>query len=152
MSLQRIFSLFVAIIGTVGFLGSLTLDMTAPHNIGPGFTPLVFSLGLLVCAVPMFILDKSDKKFDVRACLLKGEPGKALGFFLFNVVLLILMYLFGTLVAMVVFCILAAVVLKRQTLLKLIVFSIAWVGILYFTFAVLLKVPFERGLVFEMLR
>jgi hypothetical protein len=150
MSLQRIFSLFIGIIGLLGIVGSIKLPLLTTHNIGPGFLPLVFSLGLLFCAVLLFFLDKSEEKFHVRESLLQGAPGKALVFFLLNVMMLILMYFFGPLPAMIVFSILALISLKRLTLSKLTVFSIVWVGILYFIFAVLLKIPFEKGIIFEM--
>jgi hypothetical protein len=121
------------------------------NGIGAGFAPLFFSLGLLLCAVLLFVLDKSGEKFDVRLSLLKGEHGKAFVFFLLNIGMLILMYLFGPIVAMLVFSILVCISLKRQTSRGLILFSVIWVGILYFIFAVLLKIPFDKGIVFEIL-
>jgi hypothetical protein len=151
MSLQRIFSLFITIISAAGIAGSLKLAMTAPHNIGPGFAPLVFSLGLLLCAFFLFVQDKSEGKYDVLVSLLKGVAGKAFVFFLLNILMLILMWFLGSVAAMIIFSILACIVLKRQTLPELILFSIVWIGILYFIFAVLLKIPFEQGLIFEIL-
>jgi hypothetical protein len=151
MSLQKIFSLFIAILSAAGIVGSLKLTLIVPHNIGPGFAPLVFSLGLLVGAVFLFVQDKSEEKYDVRASLLKGAPGKAFVFFLLNILMLILMWFLGSIAAMFIFSILVCIVLKRQTLSGLILFSVVWTGILYFIFVVLLKIPFEHGFIFEIL-
>jgi uncharacterized membrane protein len=148
MSLQRIFSLFIAVIGAVGFTGSLNMALITSHNIGPGFAPLFFSLGLFVCAVFLFVLDKSKEKLDVRA-LLQGSAWQGVCFFLLNVVLLIFLYLLGPIIAMLGFSILACLSLKRQKLGSLIVFSVVCVAVIYFIFGVMFKLPFDKGIIFE---
>jgi ammonia channel protein AmtB len=152
MSLQRIFSLFIGIISLVGIIGSRKLPLFTSGNIAEGFAPLFYSLGLFVCAVLLFFLDKSKEKFHVRASLLQGAPAKAVVFFLFNILMLILLYLFGPFIAMLVFSILAGVTLKRQTLRTLILFSAVFVGFVYFIFVVIVKLPFDNGIIFDMVR
>jgi hypothetical protein len=151
MSLKRIFSLFIGIIGLIGIIGSRKLSLFAAGNIAEGFAPLFYSIGMFVCAVLLFFSDKSKEKFDVRSSLMTGTHGKAFVYFLLNILMLIFLYLFGPLIAMFVFSILACIGLRRQTLRSLILFSIVFVGIIYFIFVVILKLPFDKGLLFELM-
>jgi hypothetical protein len=126
--------------------------MFANGVIAEGFAPLLYSLGLVICGVLLFIFDKSPEKFNFRAALMQGAHGKALAFFLLNILMLILLFLFGPLIAMFAFSISACLVLKRLTPRIMLLFSAVFVIVIYFIFVILVKLPFGEGIIFEMLR
>ena len=144
--------MFSFIIALLGVIGALKLPLFTGENAGPGFVPLLCSLVLGACGVFLFFKDKSKEKLNIRAWLAQGDKSKALVFFLFNICLLIFLYLFGSFIAMLAFCILACIGLKRQTRRSIVLFSVGYTIIIYVSFVVLLKMPFDRGIIFEMLR
>lgn len=152
MSHQKLFSLLVFIIALVGIFSSRKLPVfTTTGNIAEGFAPIVYSIGLLFFALIYFLGDKSKEKINVRA-FTQGEKGKAFVFFLLNILFLLLIYLFGPLISMLGFSILACNVLNRQTRWNRILFSFGFVIVVYLIFVVVMKMPFDRGFFFEMLR
>jgi hypothetical protein len=151
MSIQRVFSLFICIIALFGIIGSRNLPLVTVGNISEGFAPLLYSLSLLVSGVILFFSDKSKEKFSIRTWLLEKAHGKAFVFFLLNILLLIMCLIFGSFIAMLVFSILAGFALKRQTPRNMVLFSIVYVIIVYLTFVVILKMPFGKGIIFEIL-
>jgi hypothetical protein len=152
MSLQRLFSLLIGAIGLLGIVGSRNLALFAQENVGTGFMPMLNSVVVLVFSVVLFITDKSKEKVDFHKLVVEGDPNKAFVFFLLNILLIILLYFFGPVIAMLGFTFLVCMVLKRYTLTSMVLFSIIWVGSIYFVFVVLLKIPFDRGIIFDMLR
>ena len=151
MSLHRIFSLICCIFAIVGVIWALKVPLTYLGGPGPGFTPLLYSVALFFFGVLFFFQDKSNKKFNFRASLLTGTGGKAFVFFLFNILLLLLIYAFGPFVAILVFSVLACFVLKRQTWRSIVLFSIITTTAFYYVFVVLFKISFQRGIIFRML-
>ena len=156
MSIQRIFSLLCCIIALLGIFGSLQqpLTNTIAYNvetIGRGFLPLLYSLASFFFGVFLFFSDKNNKKFNFSASLLMGPGCKALVFFLLNILLIVLFYIFGSFIAVFVFSILACIVFKRLSLRLMFLFSIVFTGVFYFIFVTLLKTAFRRGIIFEML-
>lgn len=152
MSFQRIFALFICIIALFGIIGSLKVPLVTVGNIAEGFAPLLYSLVLFMCGIFMFISDKSGEKLNIRRWFLEGAHGKAFGFFLLNILFLILLFVFGSLIAVLAFSILASFVLKRQTPQGAVSFSIIYTIAFYVVFVVLLKMQFDRGIIFELLR
>ena len=127
------------------------MRLVTSENIGPGFASLFFSLALFLFGVLFFFTDKSTKKFNFRASLLQGAGGKALAFFLLNILLVVLLFLFGPFIAIFVFIILACFALKQQTPRSIVLFSVIYTIVFYFFFLVLFKMPFNRGFIFQML-
>lgn len=154
MSLSRIFSLFCCVLASLGIIGSLKVPLITRGQVvgpGPGFFPLVFSSALIVLSAYSFIRDRGAKKFNVRMSLFTGLGKKALIFFLLNCLLLLLVYAFGLLIAMLVFSLLSCVALQRQTLRSTVLFSFVNTAVFYVVFAMLFKMAFPRGMVFRML-
>lgn len=154
MSLSRIFSLFCCIFASLGIIGSLMVPLVSSGQIagpGPGFFPLVFSSALLILNVNSLIWDKGNKKFDFHASLLSGSGKKALIFFFLNCFLLLLVYAFGLVIAILIFSLLSGLALKRQSLRSVYIFSFINTFIFYFVFLVLFKMAFPRGVFFRML-
>jgi Tripartite tricarboxylate transporter TctB family. len=149
MSIQRIFSIFVAIISLFGISGSLQLSMTRAKNIGPGVMPLTYSIILLVISVMLFFSDKDQPKLKWRN-LFKSPTSDAYIFYGLNFLMFFIMYFFGTVPAMFIFCVLSMICLKRQKIPMAIIFSVSWVASLYVIFVVLLKVPFETGILMKL--
>jgi hypothetical protein len=148
MTSRRIFSVALAATGVIGIAGALQVDLTARRNIGPGAMPLIYSCLLLILAVVFFCTDKNEGV--LRWSGLWTPPARdGLVFFGLNVLLLALVYLIGTAAAIVVFSIASLAYLKRMPLPKIVLFSVLWACALYVIFVVLLKVPFERGLLFS---
>ena len=151
MSIQQFFSLFCCLVAAVGIFGALKVPLVRGMLPGPGFLPLVYSIGLLIAGALLFFTDKSKKKINIRASLLTGAGRKAFIFFLLNWFLIVLVYAFGISVAMLVFTFLACFALKRQTPLSVVLFSIINTVVFYIIFVVLFQLPFERGIIFRML-
>ena len=84
--------------------------------------------------------------------LLQGDHKKALIFFFLNMLLLIMLFLFGPVISMFIFSVLVGFVLKRQSRKSVVLFSIIFVLCIYFVFISLLKMPFQMGLVEKMIR
>jgi hypothetical protein len=152
MSIQRIFSLFGCIIALFGIVGSLRVPLynKGIESLGIGVFPLVYSLALLLFGVIVFFSDKSDKKFNFRV-LLEGPGRKIFVFFLLNILLLLMVFLFGPFIAVLVFSILACFNFKRQTMRSIVLFSVIFTIVFYVIFVRIFKIPFARGEIFEML-
>ena len=156
MSAQRIFSLFCGFFGVMAFIGSLQHPMTSTVSlgvttVGRGFFPLVYSIALLVFSTLLFFSNKNQKKVDFRASM-QGSGGKAVVFFLLNFVAIFLFFMFGSFIAVLIFSILACIALKRLIgMRKIIVFSICFTAAFYLVFVTIFQMPFQRGLIFELL-
>jgi hypothetical protein len=151
MSIQRVFSLFICIIALFGIIGSGNLPLFTVGNISDGFAPLLYSLILFVSGVVLFFSGKTKEKFNIREWLLEGAHGKAFVFFLLNILLLILLVIFGPFISMLVFSVLAGFALKRQTPRNMVLFSVVYTIFVYLIFVVILKMPFDRGFIFDLM-
>lgn len=151
MSLRRIFSLFICIVALCGIIGSRNLSLFADGSISNGFAPLLYSLILAVCGIFLFFSDKTREKLNIRAWLVNVDRRKACLFFLLNVLLLIMLFFFGLIISMFVFSILSGYTLKRQAKKSMVLFSVIYVIGVYFVFVMVLKMPFDRGLVFDLI-
>jgi hypothetical protein len=150
MSIQRIFSLFICVLAVFGIVGSLKLPMFNPDGIVyEGFLPLIYSIALLIAGIALFFIDKNKEKVDFRGWLTEGSKNKAFVFFLCNVLLVILVYLFGVLIAMLAYSVVSCMFIKRQTWKGIILFSVFYVAAIYLVFVILLKMPFDRGIIFD---
>ena len=152
MTIQRIFSVGCCVLAVLGMIGSLKTPLVAKGMFSRGFLPLVYSFGVFLFGVLLFFSDKSKEKFIFRTSLLQGTGGKAFAFFLLGLLLILLLYVFGPFIAIFCFSFLACFVLKRHTLRIMILFSVIFTIAYYLVFIVYLKVPFRRGILFEMLR
>ncbi len=151
LSLQRIFSLILCMFALGGFIGVQGLALFANGSISSGFAPLLYSLILFFCGIILFLSDKTKEKMNFHA-LLQGDHKKALIFFFLNMLLLIMLFLFGPVISMFIFSVLVGFVLKRQSRKSVVLFSIIFVLCIYFVFISLLKMPFQMGLVEKMIR
>ncbi len=140
----------MCIIALFGIFGSLSLPMFARGNISSGFAPMLYSAILLICGIFIFFSNKGGEKIHIFKWLLQGDRKKALIFFLLNLLLFVMLLLFGLPISMFVFCLLACYALKRQTKKSVILFSVIYAVCLYIVFAVLLQIPFDRGLIFDL--
>ena len=148
MSMQRVFSIFVALVSVLGLVGAAQLSMTRASNIGPGAMPMAYSIILLAISVMLFFSDKDQPKIEWRG-LFRHPTVDALIFFGLNFVMFFLIYLIGTVPAMLAFSILSLLCLKRLSVPMTLVFSGCWVGSLYVIFVALLKVPFATGILMK---
>ena len=153
MGVQRIFSLFIFLIALVGIFGSRGLPLFTVGNISNGFTPLLYSLCLLLASIVLFFQgkQKSGEKINFREWLLQGARGKAFVFFLLNILMVVLLPVFGSFISMLAFSVLVCLTLKQLSLRVLILFSVVYVVIIYILFVFLLKMPFPRGLIFDLM-
>jgi hypothetical protein len=149
MSIQQLFSLFMALVSLLGIAGSASLQMTVRHNIGPGTMPMMYSITLLTLSIFLFFSDMQKReKIDwsrISKCPLVG----GWIFYLLCFIMCGLSYLFGFVPPMIAFSISSLLLLKRQKFLKALIFSTVWVAALYVIFVVLLHVPFPHATYFR---
>jgi len=144
--------LFLALLSVLGIIGSSQLSIAwANNNIGPGAVPMGYSIILLALSAMLFFSNTDQPKIRWRK-LLEHPTVDGWIFFLLNIAMFVMIYLIGTAPAMVIFCIASLLCLKRQSALRAVVFSVLWVGALYFVFVTLLGVPFETGLLLKLMR
>ncbi len=134
-------------IGIIGIVGATKLPLTQVANIGPGVLPLLSAVALLVLCCAFFIKGKDAPKIKwremVRPPVLDGWI-----FYGLNFVMLTLVYWVGTIAAMFVFTVTALLCARKLSAKRTILFSVFWIGFMYVVFEILLKVPFERGVLF----
>jgi predicted PurR-regulated permease PerM len=142
------FAITTAIISILGIYGASSLQMIRGTNIGAGFMPMVYSIILLIFSLIFFFKDKDQPRVKLNELFDQyTRPGWI--YYILNFGMTFLIYLIGMAPAMAVFGIVSQYTLKRQNLLWAAIFTVAWVGVLYITFVVLLQIPFESGLLFD---
>lgn len=147
MSIQHIYSIFLALIGALGICGASKMAMTRGPNLGPGAAPMAYSIILFALSVSFFLSARKEPTI-IWKVLFTPPKRDGLIYFLMIVLLLGLMYLFGTAPAILVFSYLTLLYLNELPHFSIIIFSLCWVGALYVIFIKILGVPFERGLLF----
>jgi len=118
---------------------------------GPGFFPLIFSSALFILNAFSFFKEKSDKKFNFHESLFSGSRKKAFIFFFLNCLLLLFVYTFGLVIAILVFSLLSGFILKRQDVRSVFLFSAINTFVFYIVFIVLFKMAFPQGMFFRLL-
>lgn len=149
MTIQRMFAMMTAILSILGIYGSSSLQMfRGGNNIGPGFMPMVYSIILILLSAYFILKDKDQAKMSLRQIFDQHTiPGWI--YYIFNYLMVFLIYLIGMVPAMAVFGVASQYILKRQSLLWATIFTVLWVAAIYILFVVLLQVPFEHGLLFD---
>jgi len=146
------FALITWIVSILGIYGSLKLPMFASSggkfNFGPGFMPFVFCTILFIFSAFFFFSDRDQPRLNWHT-LFDQYALQGWKYYLLNFGMLLLVFLVGMVPAMAVFGISSQLILKRQKLLWALLFNAIWVGMLYVIFVILLKVPFENGLLFN---
>ena len=148
MSLQRVFSIFIGAASLVCVYGSLSLKMFRGTSLGPGFIPLSCSVLLFICAIVYFFTDNTQPKIQWKS-LLKGTKWDGVVFFLSNIGMFIVLYIFGSIAAMLIFTFASLLLIRRMNVKQAAIFSVGWVATLYIIFVMLLKVNFELGILFK---
>lgn len=147
MSIQKLFSIILLGISSIGIFGSLSLDLLATNNVGPGFLPLTYSILLATCSIALFFSDKGKESVELK-CLLKRPQFDSLFFYLMTFIFYILAKTIGMIVSIGVF---STILLLQQNKMKkiyIILFEIVFMFIIYVLFVIILGIPFEKGLVF----
>ncbi|MFZ7101447.1 MAG: tripartite tricarboxylate transporter TctB family protein [Peptococcaceae bacterium] len=148
MTIRKSFSIIMAAISLAGITGSFSLRMVRGTSLGPGMMPLIYSILLLILAAIFFIQKDNSEKIDWKA-LMQPPVIEGIIFYVLNLVMLLLFYLFGTVASMAIFCIAAQLMLKRMRWKKAVLFSVVWVAALYTLFVLVLQIPFETGILTE---
>lgn len=134
----------MAAISLVGITGSLSLRMLRGTSLGPGMMPLIYSVLLLILSIIFFIQKDNSEKINWKA-LMQPPSVEGVIFYILNLVMFLLLYLFGTVASMFIFCIATLLILKRMKWKKAVLFSVTWVAALFVLFVLVLQVPFETG-------
>ncbi len=145
---ERVFSVFMLFIGLVCIYGGVRLPVTERFTLGPGAMPLIYSVGVLICAILMWVRAPGRKDGSFKNAL--ERPGRyGLVFLILNFALGLTVYILGFAIGLILFCFLALVLVKGWRLYRALLFSIAWSLTIYMVFTLLLDVPFLKGVLFE---
>ena len=156
MSIDQLFSILLFGISAVGVFESLSLKLMDGYNIGPGFLPLICSSILLFCSVCLFFSGKKQNKIHkthkIHKIQWKDFLKKPLFNSLFFYVMTIVLYLMSGYLGMFCsLCIVSTIILFQQDQMKkwqVLVFEVIFMVSIYLVFSVLLKIPFEHGILF----
>jgi putative tricarboxylic transport membrane protein len=145
---EKVFSVFMFFIGVVGFYGSIHLPVSERFTLGPGAMPLIYSSGVVICAILIWVLAPSRKDASFKNVL--GRPGRyGLIFLILNFVLGFIVYMVGFAIGLILFCFLALFFTKGWRPYRALLFSVAWSLAIYILFTIFLDVPFLKGAIFE---
>lgn len=144
----RVFSVFMVFIGSACIYGSVRLPVAERFTLGPGAMPLIYSVGVIICAILIWVSAPSQKDGSLKSAL--EPPGRyGLVFLILNFALGLTVYVLGFAIGLILFCFLALVFTKGWRPYRALLFSIAWSLSIYILFTLFLDVPFLKGVLFE---
>lgn len=145
---EKWFSVFIFFAGLAGLYGSIPLPVAERFTLGAGAMPLIYSVGVMICAILIWVSAPNRKDGSFKNAL--GRPGRyGLIFLILNFVLGLMVYLVGFAVGLILFCFMALFFTKGWRPYRALLFSVAWSLAIYILFALFLDVPFLKGVIFE---
>ena len=147
ISRERLFALLLILLGVIGLYGSFNLNFYEKYTLGPGAFPLIYSIGLIICSICLFIKSK-DKKFISLRSFFVQPALRGLIFFLLLFLMAGLIYYFGFLIPLFIFSIVGLIWIEDWRFSKAFLFSSAWILFVYILFVKLLKVKLLQGIFF----
>ena len=153
LDVERFVALLLAIFAIAQLTQALQLPLGEEFTLGPGAAPLIYALGLLIFAGLLALTaspkeraspERLDEQMDETG---RNYPAGILTFFLL-ILFVVSIYLVGFLVAMIIFSFLHLIFVMRMDLPRAAVVALLWGGGLYYTFAHLLHVQLEQGMLF----
>lgn len=142
-TLERTLALALMAVGAVGIYAASGLSLWDEYTVGPGATPIIYGIGVLVCGAWVLARPAAPSAIDLGPLFTRA------------VILAVLMaalaasldYI-GFTVGLFAFSLAALLLVSRMKVLPAILFASIWVALLYGGFVYLLKIPFPRGAFF----
>ncbi len=144
---EKMLSSIMILVGGLSVYGALKLPLKEEFTLGPGATPLIYAVGVIVFAAAMAFTASSKNTGSFRKMI--EPPGRyGLLFFAFFVLLTVLVYFIGFTIGLFLFSLFSLVFAKNHKPLWAAVFSAVWTASLYLIFVRLLNIPFLKGTLF----
>jgi putative tricarboxylic transport membrane protein len=137
------------LIGALGVFGSLKVPILERFTLGPGALPLIYSLGVLLFAIALFVMALKGQKNEILNAIPTIPVKYGLLFFFFNCALALSVHLIGFTVGLFLFSFSSLLYIDGWKIKKALLFSVIWTIVLYVLFKFIIGVPFIEGFLFE---
>lgn len=147
LNIERILCIAMSLIAAVALYGARGLPFEARYTLGPGVTPVAYSLLLIGSSSVVFLMARNLQPVSFKSVIINpGRRGTLL--FAMFVVLSGLVYVLGFMVSIFVFTFAGLILIEDWAYHKALLFSIAWTLVLHTIFVRFLAARLIRGVFF----
>ncbi|TVQ40740.1 MAG: hypothetical protein EA384_01975 [Spirochaetaceae bacterium] len=147
LNIERILCIWMALIAAIALYGARGLPLEARYTLGPGVTPLFYSVLLIVSSAAVFLMARNLRPVSFKSLI--SEPGRR-GTMLFAMFIVLsgLVYVLGFMVSIFLFTFAGLILIEDWAYHKALLFSIVWTLVLHTIFVRFLAARLIRGVLF----